>query len=59
MGQMGRMVPQKRCTEFTTVSVTPGLRNDLRETRDEHGYGSYDKLLRAMKAQFDPTDGKA
>lgn len=43
--------------EFTTIGVTPDLRDELRETRDDHGFSNYGSLLRAMKEQFDPADG--
>lgn len=48
------MTSQTQGTEFTTVSVTPSLRDDLRETRDDEGYSSYEGLIRAMKSQYDP-----
>jgi len=41
-------------TEFTTVSVTPDLRDDLRHQRDDLGFASYGSLIEAMKAQYDP-----
>ena len=50
------MASQTRNAEFTTVSVTPSLRDDLRKTRDDEGFRTYEGLIRAMKSQYDPED---
>lgn len=42
--------------EFTTVSVTPPVRDSLRDRREAGGYRSYDALFRAL---LDDTDGSA
>jgi len=42
-----------RTIEFTTVSVTPKLRDELRERRDELDFKNYGTLIEAMCRQFD------
>lgn len=39
---------------FTTIGVSPQLRNQLREVRDSAGYDSYERLLVAMERNFEP-----
>lgn len=42
--------------EFTTVSVYPQIRDNLREARDEAGFRGYSGFFEAMLEQFDPDE---
>ena len=44
-----------QASEFTTISVTPEIRDEIRGLKQ--GGQSYSDLLRSMAVQYDPDEG--